>query len=162
MMPPAAEPIRKAVVVNVGVDEAFRMFTERFDAIKPRDHNLLGVPIAETVFEPYVGGHIYGVGTNGSCCEWARVRVCESPIRVVFSWNIGPDWQLETDPDRTSEVEIRFIDESAQWTGVELKHRHLDRHGTGWRSVADGIGGDAGWVRYLHRYVDLGNGETAL
>jgi uncharacterized protein YndB with AHSA1/START domain len=154
-------PIRKSVVVNAGVERAFALFVDKFDAIKPREHNLLAAPIAETVFEPRVGGHIYDVGIDGSRCEWARVLAYEPPSRVVFSWDIGPTWQLESDPTKTSEVEVRFIAESSDRTRVELEHRHLDRHGTGWRSVADGVGGDEGWPLYLSRYVEMAMTEAS-
>lgn len=154
-MPAEVEPIRKSVVVNAAADRAFALFIDRFDAIKPREHNLLAVPIAQTVFEPHVGGHIYDVGTDGSRCEWARVLIYDPPTRVVFSWDKGPTWQVETDPNRTSEVEVRFIAEAADRTRVELVHRHLERHGEGWRLVADGVGGDAGWPLYLHRFHDV-------
>jgi uncharacterized protein YndB with AHSA1/START domain len=160
MTSPAVEPIRKSVVVNTGVERAFALFTNRFDAIKPREHNLLAVPIAETVFEPRVGGHIYDLGTDGSRCPWSRVLAFEPPHRVVFSWDIGPTWQLETDPSKTSEVEVRFIAESDDRTRVELEHRHLERHGDGWRSVADGVDGDAGWPLYLQRYLELAAAEV--
>jgi uncharacterized protein YndB with AHSA1/START domain len=159
MTSPVVEPIRKSVVVNTGVERAFALFTNRFDAIKPREHNLLAVPIAETVFEPRVGGHIYDVGLDGSRCEWSRVLVFDPPSRVVFSWDIGPTWQLETDPTKTSEVEVRFIAESDDRTRVELEHRHLERHGTGWQSVAEGVDGDAGWPLYLRRFVDLASAD---
>ena len=149
------EPIRKSIVVNAPVERAFALFVERFDAIKPREHNLLSVQIAETVFEPHVGGHIYDLGVDGSRCEWARVLVYEPPSRVVFSWDIGPTWQLETDPARASEVEVRFVADSDATTRVELAHRHLDRHGAGWKSVAEGVDGEAGWPLYLRRYADL-------
>ena len=155
MNPAEVEPIRKSVVVDAAMNRAFTLFIDRFDVIKPREHNLLSVPIAKTVFEPRVGGHIYDVGTDGSRCNWARVLVFEPPTRVVFSWDIGPTWQVESDPDRTSEVEIRFIADGEDRTRVELEHRHLERHGEGWRSVADGVGGDAGWPLYLDRYLDV-------
>jgi uncharacterized protein YndB with AHSA1/START domain len=151
---------RDVVVVNTGLERAFALFVDRFDAIKPREHNLLAVPIAETVFEPRVGGRIYDKGVDGSRCDWARVVVYEPPSRVVFSWDIGPTWQLEADPARTSEVEVKFFAESADTTRVELEHRHLDRHGTGWRAVADGVDGDAGWPLYLHRYAELAVAEA--
>ena len=67
--------------------------------MKPREHNILGVEIAETVFEPRVGGHIYDRGVDGSECRWARVLAYEPPNRVVFSWDINPQWQIETDLD---------------------------------------------------------------
>jgi uncharacterized protein YndB with AHSA1/START domain len=159
MKPPPVEPIRKSVVVNTGVERAFELFIEKFDAIKPREHNLLPVPIVATVFEPRVGGHVYDVGTDGSHCKWARVLAYEPPTRVVFSWDIGPTWQLEADPAKTSEVEVRFIAESDDRTRVELEHRHLERHGAAWRGVADGVDGEAGWPLYLSRYVEMATVE---
>ena len=85
------------------------MFTERFGDFKPREHNLLGAAIEQTVFEPRVGGHIYDRGVDGTECRWARVLAYEPPNRVVFSWDIGPQWQIETEPDNTSQVEVRFV-----------------------------------------------------
>jgi uncharacterized protein YndB with AHSA1/START domain len=150
-----SETIRHHVVVNAPVERAFRVFTDQFGDFKPREHNLLSVPIAETVFEPRVGGHIYDRGVDGSLCRWARIVAYEPPNRVVFTWDIGPTWQLETDLTRTSEVEVRFSAEAADRTRVELEHRHIERHGEGWESVAAGVGGDAGWPLYLRRYVSL-------
>jgi uncharacterized protein YndB with AHSA1/START domain len=147
--------VRHAVVVNAPLDRAFNVFTERFGDFKPREHNLLSVPIAETVFEVRAGGYIYDRGVDGSLCKWARVVAYEPPNRIVFTWDIGPTWQLETDPARTSEVEVRFTAESADRTRVELEHRHIERHGDGWESVAAGVDGDAGWPLYLGRYASL-------
>ena len=73
----------------------------------------------------------------------------------MFSWDIGPQWQVETDPDHTSEVEVRFIAETPHRTRVELEHRNLDRHGPGWEAVRDGVAHDEGWLLYLNRYVTL-------
>ena len=143
------------VVVNAPIERAFAVFTAQFGDFKPREHNLLPVPIAETVFEPRVGGHIYDRGVDGSVCRWARILVYEPPRRVIFTWDIGPTWQLETDQSKTSEVEVRFTAQSNERTRVDLEHRHLDRHGPGWESVADGVGGDAGWPLYLDRYGRL-------
>lgn len=147
--------VRHDVVVNAPVERAFRVFIERFGDFKPREHNLLSVPIAETVFEPRVGGHIFDRGVDGSLCKWARILAFERPSRVLFTWDIGPTWQVESDLTRTSEVEVRFIAESTEHTRVELEHRHIERHGEGWQSVAIGVDGDGGWPLYLGRYVGL-------
>ena len=147
--------VRRQIVVEAPVEKAFSVFTERFGDFKPPEHNLLAAPIAETVFEPRVGGHIYDRGTDGSECRWARVLVYDPPARVVFSWDIGPTWRLETDPENASEVEVRFIAETPERTRVELEHRHIDRHGPGWEAVSDGVGHDAGWSLYLARYAAL-------
>jgi uncharacterized protein YndB with AHSA1/START domain len=146
--------VRRSIVVDAPIERAFDVFTKQFGSFKPRDHNLLGVEVAETVFEPRVGGHLYDRGVDGSECRFARVRVYEPPHRVVLSWEISPQWQLEADPDNASEWEARFVAETAGRTRVEIEHRHLDRHGEGWEGVREGVGGNEGWPLYLTRYAD--------
>jgi uncharacterized protein YndB with AHSA1/START domain len=150
-----ATSVRTHVVVEAPIERAFRAFTEDFGRFKPPEHNLLGVEIAETVFEPRVGGHLYDRGVDGSECRWARVLAYEPPDRVVISWDISPQWQIETDLDKTSEVEVRFISEAPQRTRVELEHRNLQRHGDGWEGVREGVGGEGGWPLYLQRFAEL-------
>lgn len=147
--------VRKETVVDAPIDRAFRVFTDRFGDVKPREHNLLGAPITETTFEPRVGGHIVDRAEDGSECRWARILAYEPPTRVVFSWDIGPTWQLEADPAHASEVEVRFVAEGPDRTRVALEHRHIDRHGPGWEGVASGVDGDGGWPHYLARYAAL-------
>jgi uncharacterized protein YndB with AHSA1/START domain len=147
--------VRCSIVVEAPIAHAFRVFTEDFDTIKPREHNMLGVEIAQTIFEPRAGGRIFDRGIDGSECHWARVLAYEPPNRVVFSWDISPNWQLETDLEKASEVEVRFVAESPERTRVELEHRHLDRHGAAWASLRDGVGDDQGWPLYLQRFADL-------
>jgi uncharacterized protein YndB with AHSA1/START domain len=147
--------IRREIVVQAPIERAFAVFTERFGDFKPREHNLLASPIAETVFEPRVGGNIVDRAEDGSECRWARILAFDPPDRVVFSWDISPQWRIETDPEQTSEVEVRFVAEAPDRTRLVLEHRHIDRHGPGWESVAEGIGGDQGWPLYLSRFASL-------
>src|SRR5215831_14441486 len=118
--------VHASVVVEAPIERAFLVFTEDFGRFKPRDHNLLAVEIAETVFEPWVGGHLYDRGVDGTECRFARVLAYEPPHRVVLGWDISPHWQLETDLARTSEVEVRFTPETPNRTRVDLEHRNLE------------------------------------
>ena len=153
--PSQATSIRHEIVVQAPIARAFSVFTDGFGAFKPPEHNLLSVDIAETVFEPRVGGHVVDRGVDGSECRWARVLAYEPPDRVVISWDIDPQWQIETDPDKTSEVEVHFIAEAPDRTRVELEHRNLDRHGAGWEAVREGVDSEGGWPLYLSRFADV-------
>ena len=84
----------------------------------------------------------------------------EPPDRVKFSWDIGQQWQIETDSDHTSEVEVRFIAETPRRTRLELEHRHIHQHGPGWQAVSKGVGEDARWPLYLARYAPLFTQES--
>jgi len=146
--------VRSSIVVEAPIERAFSVFTDGFGSFKPPEHNILAVEIAETVFEPRVGGHLYDRGVDGSECRWARVLAYEPPNRVVISWDISPQWQLETDPEKASEVEVRFFSETPDRTRLELEHRNLERHGEGWEGVRHGVAGDEGWPLYLKRFAE--------
>jgi uncharacterized protein YndB with AHSA1/START domain len=147
--------VNATIEVNAPQQRAFEVFTRDFGAFKPPEHNLLAVPIAETVVETHVGGHIIDRGTDGSECRWARVLAYEPHNRFVFSWDISPYWQVETDQDKTSEVEVTFTPLAQDRTRADIEHRHLDRHGDGWTGVRDGVSAGEGWPLYLTRYADL-------
>src|SRR5712692_9264757 len=69
--------VRTEIVVEAPIDRAFQVFTHNFDRIKTREHNMLSVEIAESVFEPHVGGRVYDRGVDGSECQWAPVLAYE-------------------------------------------------------------------------------------
>jgi uncharacterized protein YndB with AHSA1/START domain len=152
-MQAADTSVGTSVVVEAPQAKAFALFTDGIGTWWNPDHHLLDEPLAEMVFEPRVGGHIYDRGVGGSECRWARVLAYDPPERVVFSWDIDLRWKLETDPDRTSEVEVRFVAETAERTRVELEHRHLDRHGDGWEQMRDAVGSEDGWGSGLRLFA---------
>ena len=144
-MQTAATSVRTSITVEAPIDRAFSIFTDGIATWWPPEHHILEGELAEMVFEPYVGGHVLDRGVDGSECRWARVLAYEPPTRVVFSWDISLQWQLETDPRKTSEVEVRFTAEGPQRTHVELEHRNIDRHGDGWEHMRDAVGSPNGW-----------------
>jgi uncharacterized protein YndB with AHSA1/START domain len=147
--------VNATIEVSASQQRAFEVFTRDLGSFKPSEHNLLAVPIAETVVETYVGGHIIDRGSDGSECRWARVLAFEPHDRFMFSWDISPHWQVEADENKTSEVEVTFTALSRDRTRVDIEHRHLDRHGEGWTGIRDGVSTGEGWPLYLTRYADL-------
>ena len=148
-----APAVHHEITVGVPQERAFTLFTERFDDVKPHDHTLLTTPIARSVLEPFVGGRLYDLAEDGSTLTWGEVLVFEPPGRLVFGWHLNPEFEVEADPARFSEVEVRFVAEAPDRTRVVLDHRHLDRHGAGWESERDGVAGRNGWPLYLARFA---------
>jgi uncharacterized protein YndB with AHSA1/START domain len=142
-----------STVVNASRERAFTFFTEEIGKWWNPDHHIIEAELAEMVFEPRVGGNIYDRGVDGSECRWSRVLAFEPPDRVVFSWDINAQWQIETDPAKASEVEVRFLAECPGTTRVELEHRHLDRHGEGWEAHRDAVGSPGGWPAGIEEFA---------
>jgi uncharacterized protein YndB with AHSA1/START domain len=148
-----AAPVRTSIVVEAPVQRAFEVFTQEMKDWWPEDHHLLDGEIGEMIFERHAGGRIYDRATDGRECTWARVLSYEPPERVVFTWDISPTWEIETDLERTSEVEVRFIAESGSRTRVELEHRNLERHGDGWEGMHGAVSSPGGWPKTFASYA---------
>jgi uncharacterized protein YndB with AHSA1/START domain len=145
--------VRTSVTVEAPVERAFEIFTKDMKSWWPPEHHILASELVDTVVEPQPGGAIYDVGADGSTCRWGTVVAYEPPARFAFQWNINLQWQIELDPAKTSEVDVRFVAENASTTVVELQHRHLDRHGDGWETMRDAVGSPEGWALGLGRFV---------
>jgi uncharacterized protein YndB with AHSA1/START domain len=148
-----ATSVSTSIVVDAPIAHAFEVFTTGMRTWWNADHHIIEAPFADMVFEPRVGGNIYDVGTDGSECRWSRVLAYDPPSRVVFSWDINPNWQLEADPDRTSEIEVKFASQGPTSTLVELEHRHLDRHGDGWEELSNVFTAPDAWSGTLKLFA---------
>jgi uncharacterized protein YndB with AHSA1/START domain len=146
--------VRTSIVAEAPIERAFAVFTEGIGSWWPPDHHILEGELAEMVFEPRVGGHVYDRAVDGSECRWARVLAYEPPERFVISWDISMAWQIETDPAKTSEIEVLFFAEGPNRTRVELEHRNLERHGEGWERMRDAVGSPDGWEIGLRRFAE--------
>jgi uncharacterized protein YndB with AHSA1/START domain len=146
--------VEASILVDAPIDRAFEVFTQDIGSWWPPEHHILQSELGDMVFEPRQGGHVYDRGTDGSVCRWARVLAYEPPERVVFSWDISLAWQLEGDPEKTSEVEVRFFSETTERTRVVLVHRNIHRHGEGWEQMRDAVGSPEGWTLGLGRFAE--------
>jgi uncharacterized protein YndB with AHSA1/START domain len=146
--------VRTSVTVHAPIEKAFSVFTDGIGSWWPPDHHILEGELAEMEFEPRSGGHVIDRAVDGTECRWARVLVYEPPVRFVITWDITLAWEIESNPEKTSEIEVRFIAEGPDETRVELEHRNLEKHGDGWEQMRDAVGSPDGWGVGLRRYSD--------
>jgi uncharacterized protein YndB with AHSA1/START domain len=64
--------VRRSIVVETPIERAFSVFTDDIGSWWNPDHHLLEGELAEMVFEPRAGGHVYDRAADGSECRWAR------------------------------------------------------------------------------------------
>src|SRR6476469_4179606 len=140
--------------VDSSIDHAFRVFTDGIGSWWNPDHHLFDAPLESMTFEPWAGGHIIDRYADGRECRWARVLAHEPPTRVAFSWDVSLDWHLESDLDKTSEVEVRFVAVAPQRTDVVLSHSNVARHGDGLASMRSAA--TRGWN--LRRHAEIATG----
>jgi len=156
-----ASTVRKTLNVSVPMERAFAVFTEKMAAWWPATHHIAKQLFAEILVEQRSGGRWFERAADGSECEWGRVLAWEPPHRVAFSWHLQADWKFDPDPEKASEVEIRFFAEGRGNTRVELEHRGLERHGAGWEQLRTGVDSPGGWTAILEQFAKAAVSEQA-
>lgn len=143
-------PVRKQVVVKASQSRAFTVFTAEMSRWWPATHSILKSPLKESIVEPRVGGRWYTIGLDGSTCQTGYVIAWRPPQSLVLAWQINADWQY--DADLVTEVEVKFIAESAGVTRIELEHRYLERMGSKADAARNAVDSPGGWGAILDSF----------
>jgi uncharacterized protein YndB with AHSA1/START domain len=156
-MTPEAKPaiaVKRTLHLEVPVEKAFQVFTEKMGSWWPATHHVGGTPFKEIVMEKRVGGRWYEVNIEGVEGDWGHVLAWEPPKRVVLSWHLQPDWSFNPDLARSSEVALDFISQGPAATRVEFMHSHIERHGEGHDKMREAVDSPGGWTTVLEAYVN--------
>lgn len=145
------EPVRHGVTVPLPPQEAFSLFAD-LAAWWPREYTWSGELVDALGLEPHAGGRLFERGPEGFTCDWGRVLAWEPPARMLLRWQIAPSRAPEPDPERASEVEVRFAAEDGG-THVAVEHRGFERHGDGAEGYRDALGSPGGWPYMLGAYA---------
>ncbi len=157
----SVEPIREMVRVPVDVERAFELFVSELNEWWPAEYTWAGEVLERIVIEQGVAGRCYERGPYGFECDWGRVLAWEPPRRLLFTWQIAPNRVPQPDPERASEVEVRFEEIEEGVTEVTLVHGQFERHGEGAAEYRAALGTEQGWAYMLSRYVELVESEAS-
>ena len=148
--------IQYTEIVDVPPETAFDVFVHRFAEWWPPVYTFSGDSLTNIGIEAESGGRCIERDNAGNEIVWGQVLEFQPPKRIVFSWWIQPDRTIDDDPDRASEIEVRFIDEGSL-TRVEFEHRDFSRHGEGASEMRQAMASRQGWPMLLQLYSDLAN-----
>ena len=142
--------IKKSVVVNRPVEEAFRFYTEQVGSWWPfqKTHSVTEEDVETVIIECREGGRFYERTKSGDEHVWGTVLVWDPPNRILHSWHPGRG------EETSQEIELTFT-QVAEGTRVNLVH-------TGWERLGDRMpevmaSYDTGWDKVLGQYVEAAN-----
>jgi len=88
----------------------------------PKEFSWSQEALGEIGIEPCDGSFAYARGPRGFLVHRGRFTTWESPVRLVFTWQIAGDRAPQPDPAKAGEVEVRVSGEDGS-TRVDLEHR---------------------------------------
>jgi len=147
----AVAPVQRSVTVAAPPERAFEVFTAGFASWWPSSHSIIEGGYEGAYIEPHEGGRWYERSKAGVEEVWGRVLSYEPPHRLVLSWQLDGEFEIDADGSRATEVEVRFAPE-ADGTRVDLEHRGFERRADG-AAIADAVGAEGGWGSLLETYA---------
>ena len=157
MNTPSLPPVVKSIVVARSAADEFHLYTQDIAKWWPTlTHSIGGDRVAAVVIEGRVGGRIFERWQDGTEKLWGTILEWDAPHRVVHTWHVA------TDPDHSSEIELRFVAIGANRTRVTLEHRHWERM-SGERAQAIRENYNNGWEGvFIDKFgAYAGSGEDA-
>jgi uncharacterized protein YndB with AHSA1/START domain len=146
------EAVTHSVLVPLDRDAAFELFIDRFADWWPKDsHHISDADAADVVVEPRGGGRWFERADDGSECEWGHVKEIARPDRVLFAWQLTPEWKFDPDESKGTEVEVTFVGEG-NGTRVTLTHRGFEIHGEAGAAMRESVSSEGGWPQLLQLY----------
>jgi hypothetical protein len=145
------ESIRRDIVVNIGRERAFEIFTAEMTSWWPSRHHIGSAPIERIVIEPRTGGRWFTLHQDGSRTDTGVVLAWDPPGRFVVTWQIGSDWKYHDDLVTT--VDVRFDEEGPRRTRLRLEHRDLDAFGADAAAMRETFEQPGAWAATLEAYA---------
>lgn len=116
-MPVLLDPVIRSISLRCSAEDAFRAWTTQIHLWWPVGRiSASEQATSRVMLEGRVGGRIYERTSAGEEIAWGYILVWAPPRRLVHSWFLG------TEPDRATEVEVRFTPEPDGTTTVEVNH----------------------------------------
>ena len=143
--------VRRSIVVDAPQDRCFETFVNMTSWWPLATHTIGEAPARDCIVQARTGGRWYGVNKNGDEHEIGNVLAYEPPARLLLSWEVNCSWLH--DEAAASEIEVRFIPESATRTRIELEHRNLEVYGADAETAKERYEADGAWTYVLAAYA---------
>jgi hypothetical protein len=152
---------RASVVVPFSPAVAFEKFRHDIARWWPREYTYSADSMEDLYMEGRKGGIFWERGPEGFRCDLGRVLRWMPPEKMILRWHIAPSHRPEPNPQRASEVEVRFVSDGGTGTRIEVEHRNFSKHGPAGAEYAARMGSETGWAFILNRFAEhCGCGEA--
>lgn len=116
-MPVILDPVIRSISLRTTVEEAFETWWKKIHLWWPvKRISVSQQATSQVIMEGKVGGRLFERTENGTEHDWGRIIRWEPPTRLVYQWF------LDADPNRATEVEVRFIEQEDGTTTVRVDH----------------------------------------
>lgn len=147
--------IQKAITVQASQGNAFEKFVNNINAWWPKEYTWSQDKLVEMRIEPKKNGGCIEIGPHGFRCDWGRITELKHSEKIAFKWQISPRREPVPDPEKASDVQVRFIKVSDTKTKIEFAHFNFANHGEGAENYRKAMDSEYGWEYILNCFKEF-------
>ena len=147
------KPVTKKITVLKDKKTAFDNFVNRLKEWWPREYTWSQDKLADIRITPGTGGLCTEIGPHNFRCDWGRGTAFEEHCQISFTWQISPKRVPEPDPNKASQVTVKFVEKTESEIEVELIHADFQNHGNGVEAYQQAMESPDGWDFLLARFA---------
>ena len=153
--------VRKEIVVKVPQEFAFTTYLENMGSWWPKSHHIGEADLQDVIIEKMPGGRWYEKDEDGKECDWGKLLSYDPYERILFQWQLDPDFKCSFDPNLYSEVEVQFEPLGPEETRVVLEHRKLENYGDAAEKMVNLFNQDNAWMEILRHFATYADSTKA-
>ena len=146
--------IRKELTIDTSSEIAFKKFLNEFNAWWPKEYTWSQDTLKDIRIDGKQGGLCTEVGPHGFRSDWGRVTELIENKEIGLKWQIGPNREPVPNPEKASDITIKFYGRDNPSTTLEFEHSNFKNHGDGASNYQEMMDGKYGWDYILKKFKE--------
>ncbi len=144
----------KLTEVPLAAATAYYKFIEQISVWWPKNYTWSKDKLVLIKIDNKVNGKCTEFGPYDFQCDWGRVLETVEGEKILFLWQIDPGRAPQPDPEKCSQVEIRFSDIDDSTSQLQLIHRNFENHGEKYHRYYELMNSSEGWDFIINAFID--------
>ena len=148
------ETVRKELMIGVSLERAFAAFLNEINAWWPVEYTWSKDTLKELRIEARKDGLCTETGPYGFRCDWGRLTEFVENQSLGLKWQISPKREPVPDPEKASDIRMRFNRSGDSSVILEFEHFNFENHGECFDEYRKMMGSELGWDYILNKFKD--------
>lgn len=148
------EIIRKELKIKTSSERAFNKFLNELSAWWPKEYTWSQDKLKDICIDGKSDGLCTEIGPYGFRCDWGRVTELVENKKIGLKWQISPKREPVPNPEKASDIQIRFKNKDNASIILEFEHKNFENHGNGWEDYLKMMDSKQGWDYILNSFKE--------
>ncbi len=148
------EKIIRKLTIEISLERAFKKFLNELSEWWPKEYTWSQDTLKDIWIDRKQDGLCTETGPYGFRCDWGRVTELVENKKIGLKWQISPKREPVPDPEKASDITIKFKSDDNASIILEFEHKNFENHGNGGEDYLKMMNSKQGWDYILNNFKE--------